>query len=82
MSKFLPTNGFKWLDPKEFPLNKYTSNNTKGCVAEADLEYPKELHKLHYDYNLAPDNLEIKREILSNKRLLIYTIFVLAKLKN
>ena len=25
MSAFLPTNGFKWVDPKEFDLNKYTS---------------------------------------------------------
>ena len=22
MSKFLPTSGFKWIDPKEFDLNK------------------------------------------------------------
>ena len=25
MSKFLPTNRSKWIDPKEFDLNKYTS---------------------------------------------------------
>ena len=25
MSKFLPTSGFKWIDPKEFELNKYTA---------------------------------------------------------
>ena len=30
-----------------------------------DLEYPKELHKLHSDYPLAPDKIEIKREMLS-----------------
>ena len=24
MFKFLPTSGFKWIDPKEFDLNKYT----------------------------------------------------------
>ena len=41
MSKFLPTSGFKWIDPKEFDLNKYTRNSLKGCVLEADLEYPK-----------------------------------------
>ena len=28
MSKFLPTSGFKWIDPKEFDLNKYTSNSS------------------------------------------------------
>ena len=26
MSKFLPTDGLKWIDPKVFNLNKYTSN--------------------------------------------------------
>ena len=63
MVKFLPTSGFKWIDPKEFDLNKYTSNSSKGCVLEVDLEYPKELQELHNDYPLAPDKIEIKREI-------------------
>ena len=43
MSKCLPTSGLKWVDSKEFDLNKYTSNSSKGCVFEVDLEYPKEL---------------------------------------
>ena len=43
MSKFLPTSGFKWIDPKKVLLNKYTSNSLKGCALEVDLEYPKEL---------------------------------------
>ena len=42
MSKFLPTIGFRWRDPIEFDLNKYTSNSSAGCVLEVDLEYPKE----------------------------------------
>ena len=29
ISKFLPTSGFKWIDPKVFDLNKYTSNSSK-----------------------------------------------------
>ena len=32
MYKFPPTSGFKWRDCKEFELNKYTSNTSKGCV--------------------------------------------------
>ena len=32
MSQFLPAGEFKWLDPKEFDINKYTSNSSKGCV--------------------------------------------------
>ena len=43
MSKFLPTRGFKWIDPKEFDLKKYTSNSSKGFALEVDLAYPKEL---------------------------------------
>ena len=48
MSKFLPASGFKWKDPKEFELNKYTKNSSKGCSLEVDIKYPKELHELHY----------------------------------
>ena len=29
MSNSLPTSGLKWIDPKEFKLNKYTSNSSK-----------------------------------------------------
>ena len=43
MSNFFPTSGFKWIDPTEFNLNKYTSNRSKGFALEADLEYLTEL---------------------------------------
>ena len=66
MSKFLPTSGLKWIDPKEFDLNKYTSNSSKGRALEVDLQCPKEFRELHNDYLLAPDNIEIKREMLSD----------------
>ena len=52
MSKFLP---------KEFDLSKHTSNSSKGCVLEVDLEYPKELRELHNHYPLASVKLEIER---------------------
>ena len=60
MSRFLPTGSFKWIDPKEYDLNKYTSNISKGFVLQVDLEYP-----------LAPDEIEIKREMLSDYKLKI-----------
>ena len=69
VSKSLLTSGFKWIDPKEFDLNKYTNNSSKGCVLKIDLEYPKELHELHSDYPLVPDEIEIKREMLSEYQL-------------
>ena len=71
MSKFFPTNSFKWLDPKTFGLNTYTNNNSKGCVLEVNLEYPKELRELRNDYALAPDKIEIEREMLSDYQLKI-----------
>ena len=43
MLKFLPINGFKWIDPKDFDSNKYSSDSSKAFVSEVDLEYPKEL---------------------------------------
>ena len=52
-------------------MNNYTSNSSKGCVFEVHLEYPKELQELHNDYRLAPDKIEIKREMLSDYQLKI-----------
>ena len=75
MSKFLPASGFKWIDPKEFDLNTYTSNSLKGCVLEVDLEYPKELHELQNDYLLAPDKIEIKKQMLSEYQLKIADLY-------
>ena len=71
MSNFLPISGLKWIDPKVFGLNKYTSSSSKGCVLEVGLEYLKELRELHNDYPLAPDKIDNKREMLSEYQLKI-----------
>ena len=56
MSMKLPTHGFKWM-------NKYELNNWENysCILEVDLEYPKELHDLHNDYPLAPEQIEVNK---------------------
>ena len=46
MLKFFQTSRFKQIDPQEFNLNKHTSNSSKGCVLEVDLEYLKVLRRL------------------------------------
>ena len=66
MSKFLPTGLFKWIDPKEFDMNKYTCNSSNGCVLEVVLEHSIELRELHNDYPLAPDKIEIKKTCCLN----------------
>ena len=60
---------------KEFDLNKYTSNSSKGIVLVEDLEYPKELQELDNDYTLAPDKIEIKKEVLSDYQLKIADLY-------
>ena len=75
ISKCLPTSGSKWIDPKEFDLNKYASNGSKECVLDVDPEYPKELRELHNDYPLTPTKIEIKREMLSEYQFKIAELF-------
>ena len=65
----------EWIDLEKLDLNKYTSNSSKGCVLEVDLEYPKELHKLQNDYPLAPDKIEIKRQMLPEYILTIADLY-------
>ena len=65
MSMKLPTHGFKWM-------NKYELNNWENysCILEVDLEYPKELHDLHNDYPLAPEQIEMNKveQLIPNLR--------------
>ena len=75
MSKCLPTSGFKWIVPNEFDLNKYTSNSSKDCVLQVNLEYSKELKKLQNDYPLAPDKIQMTREMLSDYQLKITNLY-------
>ena len=84
MSKFLQTSVFKWKDPKELDLNKYTGNSPKGCVLEVDLEYPKELWELQNDCSLAPDKIEIRTKMLSHYQIKIAVLYniPLVMLKN
>ena len=53
----------------------YTSNSSKGCVLEVDVEYSKELRQLHNNYLLAQDKMEIKEEMLSCDHLIIDDLY-------
>ena len=56
MSKPLPTHGFKWMKDNELNIWEKTP-----CILEVDLEYPKELHDLHNDYPLAPEQIKVNK---------------------
>ena len=60
---------------QEFDLNKHTSNSSKGCVVEVDLENLKELRELNNDYPLAPDKIQIKTEMLYDYQLKIADLY-------
>jgi hypothetical protein len=53
MSQYLPSGGFKWLDPSiiTYILN-LDVNSPKGYIFEVDLTYPQELHDKHSDFPL------------------------------
>ena len=56
MSKPLPTHSFKWMKTSELETWELHS-----CILEVDLEYPKELHDLHNNYPLAPEQIEVNK---------------------
>jgi len=57
MSKYLPNGDFKWVDNLDnFDVMNISDKSPKGYIVEDDLYYPKELHDLHSDFPLTPEN--------------------------
>ena len=68
MSRPLPQKNFKWVtdeDIKKFDINEVSDDSDIGYILEVDLDYPKELHDLHSDYPLAPENVTVSENMLS-----------------
>ena len=67
MSQYLPYADFKWVRGiykiKQKLMN--IKSNT-GYILEVDLQYPQELHDIHNDYALAPEEINIPKEWLSD----------------
>ena len=59
MIQHLPTSGFKWSSASIEDILKHPVDDKVGFICEVDLEYPKELHQMHNDYPLAPENLKL-----------------------
>ena len=64
MSNFLPASRFKWIHPKEFHLNRYTSNSSKRCLLKLILS----IQKIYENYTV---NRKIIRKILYEHQLKI-----------
>lgn len=62
MSKYLPYGGFKWINT-DIDIMNVNDESPKGYILEVDLKYPKELHDLHNDFPLAPENKVVNEKL-------------------
>ena len=68
MSQYLPTGNFKWMSDREIKqidLGKYKADGKKRLILEVDLEYPQELHDMHNDYPVCPEEVKVSNNMLS-----------------
>ena len=72
MIQKLPYKNLKWDDTLKEEDIINCKNNNIGYILEVDLEYPKELHDLHNDYPMAPEVMNVKADMLSDKQIEIY----------
>ena len=65
MSEKLPVNNFKWINDlsifTEGFIKNYNINSDIGYILEVDVEYPKNLHKLHSDLPFLPERMKINK---------------------
>ena len=67
MSEYLPYGRFKWLKNVDgFDASLISEKSSMGYVLEVNLQYPNKLHVLHNGYPLAPENLAIPYDMLSD----------------
>ena len=62
MSEKLPINVFKWVSDisginEKFVKGYDKKNSDKGCILEADVDYPSKLYKLHSDMPFLPERM-------------------------
>src|SRR5207253_6184975 len=74
MSQYLPVNGFQFCPQNELKyimkhLDKIEDESDVGYILEVDLEYPEHLHDLHNMYPLAPEQIIVPDEDLSQTQI-------------
>ena len=75
MSQKLPLDGLKWVEENDLSkfnekfIKSHNENSDKGYFLEVDVEYPKNLHKLHSDLPFLPERKKIEKF-----KKLVYTV--------
>ena len=66
MSQSLPECGFAWVDePESVDYMNVSDDAETGYILEVDLDYPAEIHDVHNDYPMAPEQKTIPISDLS-----------------
>ena len=50
----------------QLDLAKYNEDSEEGLILEVDLDYPEELHEMHNDFPLAPEQVCVREDMLAN----------------
>jgi len=62
----LPTSNFIWeKDFSHLDWENMSDHQETGYILQVDLEYPQHLHEQHNSFPLAPESVEITRDMLS-----------------
>ena len=88
MSEYLPTDGFEWdLSFNNMSVEEQTEfilaledDASIGYIFQCDLEYPNNLHDLHDEFPMCPENLTIKDNWLSTYQMEMKKNFQQAKM--
>ena len=72
MSQKLPVGDFKWVEKDNISnfIKDYDINSDKGYILEVDVEYPKNLYKLHSDLPFLPERMKI-----NNSKKLVCSVY-------
>lgn len=73
MVQKMPIGLFQWNNIENWDVEKILNYDFEcdiGYTFEVDIHYPEKLHNLHNDYVMAPENIFIENEELSNYQLL------------
>ena len=67
MSQMMPVRNFKWIEKDDISkfdeefIKNYDENSDKGYILEVDVEYPKDLYKLHSDLPFLPERMKLNK---------------------